>query len=199
MVNNYSLVNPYIKGKIETNIKAKNSLEAANLIYTNLSEHFNNAVPNFYFTIQKGDNKLYHFKVSEKKNNNEINFNINQIELNNNTYINDGFKKKLENIKNKMNSQEGGDKKTKSKKKNKKKTKKKQTKSSDSDSDSDSDMVSSEEVYIKTKKYYYTEPIYYVWYDPLVYNTHSVYIPTFYSYATPYINVDSTIVSVPAW
>ena len=191
MVNNYNLVNPYIKGKVETNIKARNSREAANIIYTNISEHFNNAVPKFYFTIQKGgSDKLYHFKVSEKRKNNEINFNISDIQLDNEPYINNEFKKKLENIKNKMNSQEGG-----KKMKKKSKKKKKQSKSSESESDSSS----SEDVYVKTKKYYYSEPLYYWWYDPLVYNLNSVFLPTFYSYATPYIQLDSTVVSVPAY
>ena len=64
MANNYNLVNPYIKGKIETSVKAKNSREAASVIYTNLSEHFNNAIPAFYFTIQKGSGKFYNFKVN---------------------------------------------------------------------------------------------------------------------------------------
>ena len=196
VLNNYILVNPYIKGKVETNIKSKNSLEAANIIYNNLSEHFNNAVPKFYFTIQKGgSDKFYHFKVSEKKRNNEINFNINQVQVDNDTYINNDFKKKLEKIQNKMNSQEGGDKKKKKKSKSKSK-KKKHVKSSESESESD---TSSENVYIKTKKYYYSEPLYYWWYDPLVYNLDSVFLPTFYSYVTPYVQLDTTVVSVPAY
>ena len=42
MVNTYLLVNPHIEGNLKTKIKAKNSIEAANIFYKNLSEHFNN-------------------------------------------------------------------------------------------------------------------------------------------------------------
>lgn len=212
MVNNYNLVNPLIKGKVETAVDAKNSREAASIIYTNLSEHFNNALPAFYFSLQKGgDGKFYHFKVTEKKNKNEINFNINEIQLENDNYINSEFKGKLKNIKNKMETQEGGKKKPKKEvqtkgknKKNidtdseqdggkKKKTSKKKTskKKDDSSTDSSTDSSDSDDLYIKTKKYYYSEPIYWWWYDPLVYRLDKVFLPTFYSYVTPYVQLDT--------
>lgn len=220
MVNNYNLVNPLIKGKVETTISAKNSREAASIIYTNLSEHFNNALPAFYFSLQKGgDGKFYHFKVTEKKNKNEINFNINEIQLENDNYINSEFKGKLKNIKNKMEEQDGGKKKSRkedSKKKQKgknnidleseseeqnggkkkKKTSKKKTSKkkddSDSSSDSSTDSSDSDDLYIKTRKHYYSEPIYWWWYDPLVYRLDKVFLPTFYSYVTPYVQLDTT-------
>ena len=227
MVNNYNLVNPLIKGKVETTINAKNSREAASIIYTNLSEHFNNALPAFYFSLQKGgDGKFYHFKVTEKKNKNEINFDINEIQLENDNYINSEFKGKLKNIKNKMEEQEGGKKRSKEddKKKSKEDSKKKQkgkndiaTQSeseeqsggkkkkktskkkpskkkdySDSSSDSSTDSSDSDDLYIKTRKYYYSEPIYWWWYDPLVYRLDKVFLPTFYSYVTPYVQLDTT-------
>ena len=54
MVNKYHLVNPYIDGDdFESSTNAKNSNEAANKLYSRISEHFNNSVPVFYFTIQK--------------------------------------------------------------------------------------------------------------------------------------------------
>ena len=46
------------------------SINAAKKLYRSLSEHFNNNVPQFYFTVQKGSSgkgKYYHFKVTEKK------------------------------------------------------------------------------------------------------------------------------------
>ena len=52
MVNTYKLINPYIKGTFESKLEANNSIEAAKTFYKNLSEHFNNNVPKFYFTIQ---------------------------------------------------------------------------------------------------------------------------------------------------
>ena len=70
MVNTYNLVNPTIKGQFNSSVKAKNSLEAAQKLYGELSQHFNNSVPKFFFTIQKGNSgngKVYHFKVRESK------------------------------------------------------------------------------------------------------------------------------------
>ena len=43
---------------------------AARKLYKKLSEHFNNSVPKFYFTIQKGGSgkgKFSHFIVKERK------------------------------------------------------------------------------------------------------------------------------------
>ena len=79
MVNSYVLVNPHIEGNLKTKIKASNSLEAANNLYKNLSEHFSNSVPEFYFTIQKGssgEGKMYHFKVKESKKNDEVSYSV---------------------------------------------------------------------------------------------------------------------------
>jgi len=178
MVNTYCLVNPYIKGEMKTKIKAKNSHEAANIFYKNLSEHFNNSVPKFMFTIQKGssgDGNLYHFQVNEQKESDkdEVNYSIKII---NNLVSNktDDFKGKLDDLKNKFNHMGGEE--TKKKKKD------------DSDSDSESD----EKFYKIARKYIYNKtavPIYYWWYYPYLYPSRSLYIPTFYPYITPYIEL----------
>ena len=79
MVNTYVLVNPHIQGSFDKKVKAKNSIEAGKILYNNLSEHFNNNIPKFLFTIQKGSSgkgKYYNFKVKENKVDNEINFSI---------------------------------------------------------------------------------------------------------------------------
>ena len=55
---------------MKKSVKSKNSVAAARTLYKNLSEHFSNSVPKFYFTIQKGgsgNGKYYHFIVKEKK------------------------------------------------------------------------------------------------------------------------------------
>jgi hypothetical protein len=68
MANTYCLVNPHIEGEIDTKIKSNNSLKAAKVFYKNLSQHFNNNIPKFYFTVQKGgsgNGKYYHFVVKE--------------------------------------------------------------------------------------------------------------------------------------
>ncbi len=171
MPNTYHLVNPLIQGTFETKMKARNSNEAANLFYSGLSEHFNNSVNKFYFTIQKGsggDGNLYHYEVNEVRDNNEVSFNIKKFDKKTN---NTKFKKRLEDVKMKL---AGG---SKSRKSHKKK-----------DDDSDSSSDSSSDMYItKSKTLTLTQPITYWWYDPYLYNLKSVYVPTFYSYITPFI------------
>jgi len=176
MVNTYKLTNPYIQGDFKSKIKAKNSKEAASIFYKNLSEHFNNAVPSFHFTIQKGSSGLgsyYHFKVSELRKNDEVNYSIEPIKINNEQNVIKSFNKKLENFKSKfLKNQDGG-----------KHHKKKKYDDSSSDSSSDSDFI-----YKKVKKHMpVSQPIYYWWYDPYIYDIDTVFIPTFYSYITPYI------------
>lgn len=186
MVNSYLLVNPHIEGNFNSKIKATNSKEAANIFYKNLSEHFNNSVPRFHFTIQKGssgDGKYYHFEVKETRSKNEVSFKVNPLDLASDSESMGSFKTRLENFKAKFN-QDGG----KTHKKHKKSSKKHKSDSSDSDSDYD---ASSDDFYRRAKSYLPTnQPIYYWWYDPYVYRLDSIYIPTFYSYVTPYIELN---------
>ena len=182
MVNTYLLVNPHIEGNFNSKIKAKNSNEAANIFYKNLSEHFNNSVPKFHFTIQKGssgEGKYYHFEVKESRKENEVSFKVNEMNLATDADSMESFKSRLEGFKAKFN-QDGGKKHKKSHKKD----------SSDSSDSSDWD-ASSDEFYRRAKQYLPTnQPIYYWWYDPYVYRLDSLYIPTFYSYVTPYIELN---------
>ena len=178
MVNSYVLVNPHIEGAFNRKIKAQNSREASNSFYKSLSEHFNNSVPAFHFSIQKGSSgngKLYHFEVKESRKNKEVTFSINPMTLQGEQESVQRFKKNLENFKSKF-SQEGG-------KHHKKHSKK--HKDEDSSSSSDSDF------YVKAKKTYNTtQPIYYWWYDPYLYGLDYLYVPTFYSYVTPFIELN---------
>jgi hypothetical protein len=181
MANTYCLVNPHIEGEIDTKIKSNNSLKAAKVFYKNLSQHFNNNIPKFYFSIQKGgasDGKYYHFVVKEVKVNDEVKFNIEPYVISQDSKSIKNFETKLSTFKSKFN-QFGG----KSSKKNSKKKSKKL------DDSSDSDLDSSENFYKKAQTYKpaVVPPLYYWWYDPGVYNLDSVFIPTFYSYVTPYL------------
>jgi hypothetical protein len=180
MVNSYVLVNPHIEGAFERKLKAQNSREAANTFYKGLSEHFNNSIPTFHFTIQKGssgDGKFYHFEVKESRKNKEVTFSINPLTIQGEQESIERFKKNLTNFKSKF-GQAGG--------KHKKHHKKhKDDDSSSSSSSSDSDF------YVKAKQTYNTtQPIYYWWYDPYLYNIDYLYVPTFYSYVTPYIELN---------
>jgi hypothetical protein len=176
MVNTYCLVNPYIKGDINTKIKSQNSHEAATTFYTKLSEHFNNSIPKFIFTIQKGssgEGKFYHYIVNENKNNEEVNYSIKLLKDDSNFKL-DNFKLKLEEIKTKFDqaggqsSEDENERKHKSKKHKSKKHNKKSNKYDDDSDDSsdDSDSSESDEHFYKiAKKYVHNktrQPIYYL-------------------------------------
>jgi len=198
MVNKYKLVNPYIKGDFETKIDAKNSLEAAKILYKNLSEHFNNNVPSFYFTIQKGGSgkgKFSHFQVNERKTEDEVSYSLKSYELKDEDNAIAQYVENFEKFKGRFN---GGGKKTgrksyrKSSRKSGKKSSRKSKKSNwdDSDSDSDSDSYN---FYREAKSYIpvTNQSLYYMYYDPLVYRLDSVYLPTFYPSSIPYLEYAS--------
>jgi hypothetical protein len=177
MANKYTLVIPYIEGTMKKSVKSENSQKAANAIYKNLSEHFNNSVPSFHFTIMKGTNKngkLYHFEVNETRENDEVSFTINQMKnIKGVEKLEEKFKEKLEQIKDKLKKEQDGGKKHKKSKKHA------------IDDSSDSDLSSSSD-YKRAKSYIPTNmPISYWWYDPSIYRLDSVYIPTLYSYLAP--------------
>lgn len=61
----YTLVNPSIEGTIKTTAKADSAIEAANEIYSNVSQYFATSLPNFKFTIECAG-EYFHFQVEEK-------------------------------------------------------------------------------------------------------------------------------------
>ena len=194
MSNSYILVNPHVEGSLKKQIKAKNSLEAAKSLYKNLSEHFNNSIPKFYFTIQKGGSgkgKYYSFKVKESRDDNTVDFSLEPIVIQNESTVYSKFNKNLEKVK-KVNEQNGGAKK-KSKKKSSSKSKKSRKDPFDDEDDMDEFLNSDD-----NQKYYsssYSQPfapIQYYYYDPYLYgmNMSSFYIPTFYSYVNPFIKIN---------
>jgi len=175
MSNSYVLVNPHIEGKFKNKITAKNSVEAGRVFYKSLSKHFNNAVPKFYFTIQKGgsgNGKYYHFKVKETRQEENVSFTLEPYDIIGGADV-DSFSKKLENFKNKL-AQNGGKKKS-----------KKSKKYEDSSEDDSSDEYKRINTYVPVVN----QPFYYWWYDPSIYRLDYYYIPTFYSYVTPVIQI----------
>ena len=48
----YKLVNPLIKGKLNTSFEGKNENVAAQKAYNALSKYFHNSTPEFLFTIK---------------------------------------------------------------------------------------------------------------------------------------------------
>jgi hypothetical protein len=184
MSNIYKLVNPYIQGDMKTSVKSKNSVTAAKSFYKSLSEHFNNNIPKFYFTIQKGGSgtgKYYHFLVKEVKVDEEVKFNIEPYTPETSELNIKKFESNLSTFKNKFEQAGGKVKKSKSKK----------SKKSLDDSDDSEFSDSSEEFYRKAQTYkpVVNAPLYYWWYDPQLYNLKSIFVPTFYPYVYPYIQL----------
>jgi hypothetical protein len=197
MVNSYKLVNPYIKGEFESKIKSKNSIEAAKKFYNSLSEHFNNNVPSFYFTIQKGGKgkgKFYHFVVNESRKGDEVDFSIKPYEMQNGEKAVETLVQNFESFKGRFN---GGAKRRSSKRRSSKRRSSKR-RSSKRSSRSSSRRNSrneddSDDFYRQAAKYVpvTTSPISYLYYDPIVYQVDSVFIPTFYAYLSPYVELNT--------
>jgi|APSaa5957512535_1039671.scaffolds.fasta_scaffold115094_2 hypothetical protein len=203
MSNTYKLVNPYIKGEYRTKIKTKNSIDAAKKFYKTLSEHFNNNVPRFYFTIQKGGSgkgKFYHFEVKETKEFEEVNYSIQPYEIENEDQAIEGFITNFKKFKGRFqggakkrrSSKRRSSKRRSSKRRSSKKTSRKSSRRSSRKSLDDS-PVSSDDFYRQAKSYVpvTSQPIYHMYYDPLVYKLDSVFIPTFYAYTFPYMEINA--------
>ena len=180
---NFILINPVIEGNNEV-FSSNNSLDAAKKAYETLSKNFNGTVKKFNFSLLElsKDNKdmrnnklydydnknFYHFSVYEKKNKNgEIDFSIKPIE--DKIVLLDEFKKRAH-------------KRLKKNKKNKQKQNGGKSKYSDLEDDSSD---SSDDYYVKKPKFN-DFSTYNWWYNPLIYYTDTVYLP---SVVSPYYTV----------
>ena len=189
MGNKYKLVNPYIKGEFETKIDAKNSVEAAKLFYKNLSEHFNNSVPKFYFTIQKGGSgkgKFYHFEVKEKKVNDSVDYTIKPFEIKGEEEAMAQYLENFDHFKGRFNGGAG----RKSSRRGSKKSSRRSSRHLEDEISSDSD-----DFYREAKSYVpvASSPFYYMYYDPLLYKVDSVFIPTYYAYVSPFSEINTRL------
>lgn len=208
MPNTYVLRNPFLQGTIDTKIKAQNANAAAKEFYSNISEHFNNSVPSFKFTLQKGGSglgKYYHFEANEERSDNEISYKINRCT----TDIDiTQFEKNFNKFKTNFDNLVGGKKHKKHKKKHSHKKHSNKNKdennkddnnsSSESSSESSSSSSSSYNYYKKINSYLpVSQPIYYWWYDPYVYTSDSIYFPSFYPYTVPYIEISTPYYIIP--
>ena len=189
MGNKYKLVNPYIKGEFETKVSAKNSVDAAKTFYNNLSEHFNNNVPRFYFTIQKGGSgkgKFYHFEVKEKKVKDSVDYTIKPFEIKGED---EAMKQYLENFNNFKGRFNGG-----ARKGSRKGSKKSSRRSSRRSRDYDDDISSESDDFYREAKSYVpvaSSPFYYMYYDPLLYKVDSVFIPAYYAYVSSFSEINT--------
>jgi hypothetical protein len=77
----YQLINPVIEGTFKDTYDANESIEAAESMWKNLSEHIISHVPKFMFTmrnISSGD--LHHFEVAENRE--KGSYTINKLDMN---------------------------------------------------------------------------------------------------------------------
>lgn len=190
----FELVNPVIKGNgtLITQYTTQSPIEAAQLIWNNLSSVITNDVPLFYFTLKDENDKLHHFSVEEMtdKNDNEVKYNITEMNMNINKENTDKFINYINALKKQIiQSQEGG--------------RKKRYQDDDDDDDFDDDEDDEDEYIYKRlqairniNKRRSDAILSYWWYYPNFYNICStgcppkfVYIPTFNVPLTPYIEI----------
>jgi len=78
----YKLVNPVIKGTLNTTYKGKNGLDAAHKAYQSISKYVHNSMPEFFFTLEKTNNgktEYNHFKVIEDRVGDEVSYEISKF------------------------------------------------------------------------------------------------------------------------
>jgi len=159
----YILLNPSIKGK---NFKSdeKTAEGAASDIWGRFSKNIKNYSPEFYFTIKNASNdKMYHFQVNEELQNEKVKFTINKFNC----------KKEDEKILlDSLDSEvmEGG---------------KQRRKHKDSSSSSSSSSDMSFKLGRRSSLYNTLSLTYY----PSIYGVRNIFIPSFVTRFTPYINV----------
>jgi len=169
----YKLINPIIKGKLNTTYQANKPHNAAEKAYKSLSKYFHNSTAEFLFTIQKVKSKntdigegnvndYFHYKVIENREGNNVNFEIVPYKKINKKRLNK-FKGSIKSILN-DNQQTGGG-------------------SMYDLNDSDFD---DRHLYRSDTSYKY-QPISLWLYDPYIYSISSVYIPTFVTSVSPYV------------
>jgi hypothetical protein len=197
MVKTFKLVNPFVSGDFNNTFQADTPIKAANSAYKSLSKYFSNNVPLFFFTLQEaqqdgqsggGDDKSYmHFKVVEDKVKSDGKYNC-EYKITSHKVTGGSlqkFKNKIATKAIEARAQAGGH-------KSRNVTDELAIFSTD-----DFDLLtiddSSEPHYRRHRRQnYYTvpRPLTYYWYDPYVYRTRNLYVPTFINNVKPYIELD---------
>jgi hypothetical protein len=164
----FTLVNPQIDNQYKAD--NNNSLEAAQNIWDKLSKHTKQYVPESFFSLQKGG-KLFHFKVEETLNNDDVSYKISSY----------NYDKNDKNFINFLKKQSGG---------KKKKKKKYFDTSSSSDSSDSSDTSDTSDTTINTDNLVYRfktkDRVLYSKYKPSIITYYDIYdtdylLPTYYS------------------
>lgn len=167
----FTLVNPQIDNQYKTT--NNDSLEAAQNIWDKLSKNTKQYVPESFFSLQKGG-KLFHFKVEETLNNDNVSYKISSYKCDKND----------KNFVNFLKKQSGG------KKKKKKKYFDTSSSSDSSSSSSSSDSSDTSDTTINTDNLVYRfktkDKVLYSKYKPSIITYYDIYdtdylLPTYYS------------------
>lgn len=174
MPSQYKLVNPYIDGKFNSKFTGKSETEVAEKAWNSMSKYFASNVPRFAFTMERlSDGKLCHFKVEEDKNDDEdVSYQISQMNLKHSKKQNEQLRNKLQTVR----KQHGG------------------ADDDDDDDDSPYRIDRMEKLYSKLRyntmsNSFLASPMIYWWYNPLVYDLESFYVPVFVPQVHPYMEV----------
>jgi hypothetical protein len=160
----YILLNPSIKDK-KFDSDEKTAEGAASDIWGSFSKNIKNYSPEFYFTIKNAStNKMYHFQVNEELQNEKVKFTINRFNCNK-----ENEKALLDSLDSDV--MEGG--------KHKRRHKDDSSSSSSSSSDLSFKLGRRGNLYNTLSLTYY----------PSIYGVRNIFIPTFITRFTPYINV----------
>lgn len=183
----FKLVNPTIIGNFEDKINAKDSLEAAVQMWSNINKYITHSVPEFFLTLENTDTgELFSFQIDEEVKGKMADYTIKKYNTDLTPEQEQKFKREVHRIENMAerakNNKSGG-------------KRKRYTKNLDDDDDGnrdDSTTTSSEDVYEKyklLKGLSQTQPIVYWWYTPAIYKLSNVYVPTFNAPLIPYVEI----------
>lgn len=183
----FKLVNPLILGQFNTEYKAESGIDAIGQFWKDLSTHITNNIPALYVTLKDENDKLIHYKISEKiKEGLKIaDYTISEVDITMTDEENKEFLKNIEEnerkLNDKINKQVGGV--------------KKPNRSRQNDSSSTSSVDSDEEDYYNFTRYKrLTQPISMWYYTPSIYRVGSVFVPTFNVPVVPYVKI-----WIPSW
>lgn len=190
-MSSYQIVNPYIEGELDTTVTGSSPEDAAVEAWETLSSYISNNVPSFAFTLEKKNNKsLHHFLVQENIKDGTVGYKINIIKTVDKKKVLNDFKKKIKDLRKKSQALSGGELDETDNKK------KKRYKSNDDDDYDIDEFDYYEDIYdrikMQKKQLYNYQPFYYWWYNPLIYNLNSVYIPTFMPTFYPFLEIQLT-------
>ena len=171
----FNLANPYIEGNTNMSSDKKTPSAAAEHLWSMLSQNIKNFTPKFYFSIQDGGSKkVYHYRVTEAEESGEVVYKISNYNTN---------KKEIDRVLlNELNnnSQNGG----------------KYKKSKNDSSSSSSSSSSSDDYYDKIRR---RQQLLSLTYYPTIYGVRNIFLPTFTSTFTPYVNIGFPIYNTPIY